>query len=209
MADSLTSAESSVMCTKIRRKAGQLSRLRSLRLSVLPLLVLLATPEPLSGQRRGPDTAAWSDAGDIYWGGSINVRFGRTSGIGLYPLVGYKITPRWSAGVRLGYEFWWRSRFSETLTSHAVSGSVFSRYRIIPQIYAHAEGGAGNYDRSLFTEGGSRVTYPFLFLGGGFSQPLSRRSWLLFEVLYEVIQDVNSPYDGGGPLISVGFGVGF
>ena len=44
---------------------------------------------------------------------------------------------------------------------------------------------------------------------GGFSQPVSRRAWLLFEILYEVIQDSNSPYDGGGPIISVGFGVGF
>jgi hypothetical protein len=70
-------------------------------------------------------------------------------------------------------------------------------------------GGAGNYDRVIFTGESDRVTYPFLFLGGGFSQRTGRRSWLLFEVLYEVIQDTKSPYDGGGPLIALGIGVGF
>lgn len=182
---------------------------RGWRVALLVALLVASTPGRIEAQRRGGGPSAWSDAGEIYWGGSINVRFGRTSGIGLYPLVGYKITPQWSVGARVGYELWWRSRFSETFTTHAFSGSLFSRYRIIPQIYAHAEGGAGNYDRILFSDESDRVTYPFLFLGGGFSQPVSRRAWLLFEILYEVIQDRDSPYDGGGPLISVGFGVGF
>lgn len=181
----------------------------SLWLVALAVAFVVATPRHLDAQRRRRDAPVWSNAGDIYWGGSINIRYGRTSGIGVYPLVGYKITPQWSAGVRLGYEFWWRSKFSETFTSHAVSGSLFSRYRIIPQIYAHAEGGAGNYDRALLSGDSGRVTYPFLFLGGGFSQRVGRRTWLLFEILYDVIRDRDSPYDGGGPIISVGFGVGF
>ncbi|MCK5446777.1 MAG: hypothetical protein KAI98_01135 [Gemmatimonadetes bacterium] len=172
-------------------------------------LMALGTPEEANAQRRPRAGGGWSDAGQIYWGGSINVRYGRTSGIGLYPLIGYLITPQWSAGARVGYEFWWRERFSETLTSHAVSGGLFTRYRLIPQIYAHLEGGGGNYDRVLFTGESDRVSYPFLFVGGGFSQSTGRRSWLLLEILYEVIRDVNSPYDGGGPVISIGVGVGF
>jgi hypothetical protein len=157
--------------------------------AIATLLVFVSPPD-LFGQRRPRGGSTWSGAGEIYWGGSVNVRYGRTSGIGLYPLIGYKITPQWSIGARLGYEYWWRDR-------------------IIPQIYAHAEGGGGNYDRVIFTGESDRVTYPFLFLGGGFSQRTGRRSWLLFEVLYEVIQDTNSPYDGGGPLIALGIGIGF
>jgi hypothetical protein len=167
------------------------------------------TAAPLHAQRAGRPESPWSAAGAFYWGGSISVRYGRTSGIGIYPLVGYNITSRWSAGVRVGYEVWWRERFAETLTTHAFAGGLFSRFRLIPQIYLHAEGGAGNYDRILFTGESDRVTYPFLFLGGGYSRRAGRRTWLLLEVLYEVIQDGNSPYDGGGPVIAVGVGIGF
>lgn len=206
MSNQLTSRSSRPIRGRAHRRRHT-SRLR-LTVAIAALLVVVCPPD-LCGQRRTRAGSAWSDAGAIYWGGSVNVRFGRTSGIGLYPLVGYKITPRWSVGARLGYEFWWRERFAETLTTHAVSGSLFSRYRILPQIYAHAEGGTGNYDRILFTGESDRTTYPFLFLGGGFSHRTGRRSWLLFEVLYEVIQDADSPYDGGGPLIAIGFGVGF
>ena len=182
---------------------------RCARVATLILLASLASPEGAEAQRRSRGGGGWSEAGDFYWGAAVNVRYGRTSGIGLYPLIGYKVTRQWSVGARVGYEFWWRQRFSETITSHAVSGGLFSRYRLIPQIYAHIEGGAGNYDRILFTGASDRVTYPFLFVGGGFSQRTGRRSWLLLEILYEVIQDRNSPYDGGGPLISIGMGVGF
>lgn len=194
----------------IRGRVSGRFRISTFGLAVaIATLLVFAGPPDLFGQRRPRGGSTWSDAGEIYWGGSVNVRYGRTSGIGLYPLIGYKITPQWSIGARLGYEYWWRDRFAETVTSHAVSGSLFTRYRVIPQVYAHAEGGAGNYDRVIFTGESDRETYPFLFLGGGFSQRTGRRSWLLFEVLYEVIQDTNSPYDGGGPLIALGIGVGF
>jgi len=176
---------------------------------VLVGVLALAAPRDTHGQRRPRGGSTWSNAGEIYWGGSINVRYGRTSGIGLYPMIGYKITAQWSVGARVGYEYWWRERFAETVASNAFSGSLFTRYRLIPQIYAHAEGGAGNYDRVLFTGESDRVTYPFLFVGGGFSQQTGRRSWLMLEILYEVIQDTNSPYDGGGPVIAIGIGVGF
>ena len=75
---------------------------RGWRVALLVALLFTTTPGQIKAQRRGGSPPAWSDAGEIYWGGSINVRFGRTSGIGLYPLVGYKITSQWSVGVRVG-----------------------------------------------------------------------------------------------------------
>lgn len=201
MPDPLTSASAAGRCS---RPAASF-----LRVGAALVVLFLSIPGDADAQRRRQGGSTWGEAGEIYWGLSINARFGRSQGIGLYPMIGYNITPRWSVGGRVGYEFWWRDRFGETLTSHAFSGSLLSRYRLIPQIYAHVEGGAGNYDRILFTAEAERVTYPFLFLGGGFSQRTGRRSWLLIEILYEVIQDEYSPYDGGGPVISIGMGVGF
>jgi len=49
---------------------------------------------------------------------------------------------------------------------------------------------------------------PFLLLGGGLVQRISPRTALTVEVLFDVLQDDNSPYDSGEPFVSVGVGVG-
>ncbi len=205
MPDLLTSARAAARCTRFGSGRARFV----VRVAAVLVILLQTFPGEADAQRRRQGGSRWGEAGEVYWGVSISARFGRTQGIGLYPMVGYKITPRWSVGGRIGYEFWWRDHFAQTVTSHALSGSLFSRYRLIPQIYAHVEGGAGNFDRFLLTGEADRVTYPFLFVGGGFSHRTGRRTWLLIEILYEVIQDAYSPYDGGGPVISIGMGVGF
>jgi hypothetical protein len=50
---------------------------------------------------------------------------------------------------------------------------------------------------------------PFLFLGGGLSQQLGENSWMYVQILFDVLQDENSPYSSGEPFYSIGFGVGF
>ncbi|MBK8341130.1 MAG: hypothetical protein IPK99_14550 [Flavobacteriales bacterium] len=46
-------------------------------------------------------------------------------------------------------------------------------------------------------------------LGGGYSARLGGNTYLTAMVLFDVIQDVNSPYSGGEPWISAGVGFGF
>jgi hypothetical protein len=41
------------------------------------------------------------------------------------------------------------------------------------------------------------------------SQPISGNTWFTAEVLFDVIQNENSPYKNWEPFFSVGFGVGF
>ena len=56
-----------------------------------------------------------------------------------------------------------------------------------------------------------RTWVPFLLLGGGFSQLVSPNVWVFVEILFDVIQDDNSPYKDNAwdPFISFGVGVGF
>jgi len=49
---------------------------------------------------------------------------------------------------------------------------------------------------------------PFLMLGGGYIQPISPTTSLFVEVLFDVLQDSNSPYDAWTPFVSVGISVG-
>jgi hypothetical protein len=50
---------------------------------------------------------------------------------------------------------------------------------------------------------------PFLLLGGGFVQRVGPNAAVYVEVLFDVIQDENSPYEDWDPIISIGGGVGF
>ena len=145
----------------------------------------------------------------IYYGGSIGLTFGSYTRIGVYPLVGYKITPKLSAGIKLGYEYIKDNRYATQYETSNYGASLFTRYRIIPQLYAHVEFAGLNYELYNPLGESQREWVPFLLVGGGYSQPVGPRTWLNVEVLFDVLQNEKSPYSAWTPIVSVGVGVGF
>jgi hypothetical protein len=145
----------------------------------------------------------------LYFGGYINLSFGNYTVIGAEPLVGYKITPKLSAGVKLRYDYIKDKRYSTTYNTSNYGGSIFARYRIIPALYLHAEYAAYNYELYYASEESERKWIPFLFLGAGYSQRLGGNTWLNIQILFDVLHNSNSPYNRWEPFYSVGIGVGF
>lgn len=148
-----------------------------------------------------------------YYGGNIGFSFWNDyTYLGIYPLAGYKITPKFSVGAKVGYSY---INYKDIdFSTNNYGGSVFTRYRIIPQIYVHGEFVYFSFEHRTFSiinrqYGSERVWVPFLLLGGGFSQQISPNVWAFAEVLFDVINDDNSPYESGQPFVSVGAGVGF
>lgn len=146
-----------------------------------------------------------------YYGGNIGFNFWNDYFyIGVFPLVGYKVTPQFSVGAKLGYTYY---NYKDTdFSSHNYGGSVFTRYRVVPQFYLHGEFVYFSYEQRTFVNlqpETERVWVPFLLLGGGFSQMISPNVWAFVEVLFDVIQDKNSPYKEWDPFVSFGVGVGF
>jgi hypothetical protein len=153
-----------------------------------------------------------------YYGGNIGFSFWNDYFyLGVYPLVGYKVTPKLSLGAKIGYAYISDDRYEPfpALNTSNYGASIFSRYRIIPQLYAHAEFAYWSYENiSSFntvnnTYNTERYWVPYLLLGGGYSQNIGPNVWLFAEVLFDVINDENSPYESGEPFISFGAGVGF
>jgi hypothetical protein len=141
----------------------------------------------------------------VYYGGTLGFNFfGDVFSISVQPLVGYKFTPQLSGGITLAYQYVNDKRLDPSRSYHNYGGSVFSRYRIIPQIYAHAEFAYISYD--LLT---GREAVPFLLLGGGYSQRIAPSAWAYVQVLFDVLQDSNSPYKNWDPWISIGVAAGF
>jgi hypothetical protein len=150
-----------------------------------------------------------------YYGGNIGFSFWSDyTYLGIYPLVGYKIKPQFSVGGKIGYSYINYKDANPSYDTHNYGGSIFTRYRIIPQIYLHGEFVYFSFEHQTYDLvnrefGTERIWVPFLLLGGGFSQNISPNVWAFAEVLFDVINNSNSPYKSGEPLVSFGVGVGF
>ncbi len=193
--------------------------MKSSILGILIIFLSLGVLAQNTGQDMAPrDTTAQTDQkqekkkfdkNKLYYGGYVNLSFGKYTVIGAEPLVAYKLTPKLSLGGKLSYEYVKDKRYDEDYSTSNYGYSLFSRFRITPQFYAHAEFSHRNYELFYLNGESERKWVPFLYLGGGISQPISKNTWFNAQVLFDVLQNENSPYKDWEPYFSVGFGVGF
>lgn len=141
----------------------------------------------------------------IYYGGSISFDIGSDyTRISLTPHLGYKLSSKVSLGTKVRYEYLNDRRGPFNHDSHNYGGSVFSRYRFIPALYGHAE-----YSYMSYGYNNGRWGVPFLLVGAGYSHPMGDYASFYAEVLFDLINDENSPYDSGSPRLSFGISMGF
>jgi hypothetical protein len=141
----------------------------------------------------------------LYYGGNFGMQFGTVTLIDFSPLVGVMITPKFSSGVGITYQYFNDRRYIGGETS-SYGGRLFSRYNIFPNIFLHAEYESINFDNyNLFTDQFERIWSNALFLGGGYFAPFGPRGGANFTFLYNVLHDnLRSPY-GEPYVIRVGF----
>jgi hypothetical protein len=151
-----------------------------------------------------------------YYGGTVGFNFwGDYFYLSVNPLVGYQLSPKFSIGGKVQYAYINDQRYEGLeLTSHNYGAGIFARYRPIYQIYLHAEFDYASYENytiyaNPYRAESERNWVPFLLLGGGYVQRIGNNASVYVEVLFDVIQDENSPYEDWDPIISVGGGVGF
>ena len=162
------------------------------------------TPAPAAAAPAAVSTSAKKSR--TYYGGTMTLSFGTTSSIGIFPMIGYKLTPKISGGVEAGYQ---HVTYLHGQSSDNYGGSVFGRFRVGRNLYAHAEYQNMNYEIFSTANTSSREWVPALLLGGGYVKPLSPRTSFYAEALFDVLQDDNSPYKDGRPVVNVGVAVGF
>lgn len=144
-----------------------------------------------------------------YFGGNFTFTFGTYTSVGIWPLAAYKIIPKLSIGIQPGYEY---LKYDDAYGGYETSNygiRIFSRYRIIPQLYAHVEYASINYGYQVSATEEERHWVPFLFLGAGFSQNVGGRTSIYAQILFDVINDENSPYRSGEPFWTIGVAAGF
>lgn len=163
-------------------------------------------------------------------GGGLGAGFGDITSVAVSPIVGYRITDNWLAGIGLGFQYArWKDYFPVfnqangntefyPLKSTFFYPSVWTRYLVFQNFFAHAE---VEYDMQNFKAyerasdpNGSPISYkqkynsPAVLLGAGLRQPVSERSSLVIMALYDVIQHEYSPYRNRIDF-RIGFNAGF
>jgi len=156
------------------------------------------------------------DPSKLILGGTAIVGFGGGyADLGIMPFIGYHFTKNFSAGVGLGYEYLkseqylWNGVEYQNYPAQAniISPNIWARHTIWRNLYAS---GVFEYDYMMFSDYNytydnngntivgsekNNIGVPCLLLGPGYRMGNGRFSGY-FELLYDVLQQPNSPYYG-------------
>jgi hypothetical protein len=174
-------------------------------------MLFLCIDTAFSQQPPPPPPSQQSFSDRIYVGGNFGLQFGTYyTLVDIAPLAGYKFTEKFSSGLGATYIYYKYKdpTYNFSFHTNVYGGSVFSRYFISDYIFAHAELEELSLETfDYFDQKVQRIWVPALFIGGGYQQPIGGHGFAQFLILYDVIQDLNSPYNN--PVIRIGFGFGF
>ena len=164
-----------------------------------PALESKATPPPEQANSK-----------KAYFGGYANFSIGKYTVIGFQLLIAYKLFPKLSIGGKVLYQYYKNKNLSPAREGSHFGIGAFTRLRIARRFYAHLEFSEMNYKiYDALGENSRREWISFLFVGGGYSLPISKNTSLNAEVLWDVLQDDDSPYKTVEPFFNVGVTVGF
>ncbi len=155
----------------------------------------------------------------IFFGGNIGLQIGTITQIEIAPLVGYRITPRLSAGLGIKYEYYKENTYFANFETHIYGGRLFSNYlfikdlnNVIPLgfnggIFVQGEYEALNLETRIFDvlnehPGQDRFWLHSVLVGGGLRIPAGERASINLTILYNLNESANTPYSN--PIIRFG-----
>ncbi|MDW7690252.1 hypothetical protein R9C00_24190 [Flammeovirgaceae bacterium SG7u.111] len=117
----------------------------------------------------------------IYIGGNLGLSFGTITYIDVSPLVGYRITPEFSAGAGFSYRYYEDNRYNSGY--NIVGPRAFARYVIADMFFPYVE-----YESLYvkFDNSDTKTWYDALFLGAGLMQPVGKKGRIMLTALYNV-----------------------
>ena len=156
-----------------------------------------------------PESNSFKDR--IFIGGGLGLQFGTITNIEVSPLIGYRLTDNFSAGLGASYIYFKRKFDNYDDFETSIYGyRLFARRNIGQQFFAQVE--YENLSLEFFDpfDGSTgRQWIPGFFIGGGIFQPIGNRAGLNLSAMYNLMHDdVRSPYNS--PLVlRIGITAGF
>ena len=139
----------------------------------------------------------------IVVGSGFGFQFGTITVIELSPEIGYKITDKLTAGVGFSYQYYKDSRYVPAYESDIIGGSIFTRYYVYRDFFAHAEYQMLKYDYMDWSSGNKEeVTTDGVLIGGGYRQWIGKNIFSNLTMLFNINESLYYPYTS--PIFRVG-----
>jgi hypothetical protein len=141
----------------------------------------------------------------IFYGMGGGLQFGSDfTVIALSPQIGYRLTPKWSAGLGVSYQY--MNYRSLELDTHTYGGSLFTRYFLLQQVYTQLEYENLSLEMPSLLSEVSRRWVDRLMLGAAYFAPAGRRGGMHIGILYDLFFTPSSAYPYDSPWVyRVGF----
>ncbi len=170
---------------------------------LLLVATLLFSTQCLYSQYYEKAKAKQSFADKLFFGGGLGLQFGDVTAIDVSPIVGYRITPKLHAGVGLSYSYYNYSNLGVSASNY--SASVFTRFFLLDNIFAHGEVEALN--AKVFTSFNPEKSYrkwiDSYLVGAGYFQRIGEKSGMYIMVLWNLNENEFTPYKN--PVVRIGF----
>jgi hypothetical protein len=151
----------------------------------------------------------------LYIGGGLG--FGISSystSLMVAPVVGYRLSPSFDVGTRINYTYYRYNDEPLKYSTNNVGVGFFGRYYLFffNDLFLHAEYEALNYEQvyvnTITWEVASkeRIWVSSLFVGGGYRQWIGNSAFVGITVLWNLLDNIDSPYNN--PIFRIGVGVG-
>jgi hypothetical protein len=146
-------------------------------------------------------------------GGGFGLSFSTYgSNIQVSPQLGYRLTPSFESGLRLTYNYYSYRENWLRFNTHNFGGGPYASFAIYRGLFAHAEYEVLSYERVFVNwalrevSHRDRILIHSVFVGAGYRQYFSQRSYASFIVMFNLNETLDTPYSN--PTFRVGFGIG-
>ena len=140
-----------------------------------------------------------AEANSWWFGGGIGIGLGDSDYVEVNGVVGYRVTPRFTPGLRLTYRSREVTRGGGSINTNDYGASLFGRYRFWKPVYAQVEYEYLSYETVLSDRTRERQDFDSLLGGFGASFALSEKLSVFATALYNFSydsDDVRNPYSG-------------
>ncbi len=155
------------------------------------------------------------DKSKLFVGGGLGLAFGTYTIVNVSPLVGYRFSPLFAAGVGVNYSYYGYDNGLYTSKQTYAGMNIFGRLYPIPQFFIQAQPELNYMWASQTPDAGQEFLplkvnqfVPSLLLGGGAAIPTGGNGAITISVMYDVLQNVWSPYYHQA-VYGFGYNVGF
>ncbi len=135
-------------------------------------------------------------------GGDFGLQFGTITLVNVSPMFGYRITKNFMTGLGFMYQYYSCKDhpYYMDYQTNIYGGSIFARYYIWNDLFAHAEYQLLSYEPP---DKDKPVNVNSYLIGAGYRQWISNKFAAVIMVLFNLNENMYSPYSN--PIIRIGF----